>query len=415
MRLKMSEKRAVTTKISKRYQKSSKKEKTKILNEYVELTGYNRKHAITLLSNWGKEKIIIVENKPVKMIIGKRRKQKRSRPKKYGDDVFKPLKKIWAIYDFMCGKRLKAVLQIIVEPLIEFGEINVSKDVKNKLLSISASQIDRLLKSERKKNRIKGNSYTKPGKLLKSQIPVRTFADWNEKKPGFVEIDLVGHDGGDTRGDFCFSLNVTDVCSGWTEPVAIKNKARKWTFGGLLLACNRLPFDLLGIDSDNGSEFINANLFSYCKDNDIVFTRSRPYRKNDNCYVEEKNNSIIRRNVGYFRYDTKEEQELLNNIYKTLRLLINFFYPCMKLIKKIREGSKVRKIYDKPKTPYQRLLDSNEIEEIVKERLSVQYKQLNPAELKRELVRYQNKLIDYKKKKYLKASELNNRNNVLPA
>jgi hypothetical protein len=408
MRLKMSEKRAVTTKISKRYQKCSKKEKTKILDEYIELTGYNRKHAISLLSNWGKEKIILIKNKPVKIIIGKRRKQKRKRPKKYGDDVLKPLKKIWAIYDFMCGKRLKAVLQIIVEPLIDFGEIKVSDDVKDKLKSISASQIDRLLKDEKKKNRIKGNSYTKPGRLLKSQIPIRTFTDWDEKKPGFVEVDLVGHDGGNTRGDFCFSLNVTDVCTGWTEPIAIKNKARKWTFEALLLACNRLPFDLLGIDSDNGSEFINDHLFSYCKNNNIVFTRSRPYRKNDNCYVEEKNNSIVRRNVGYFRYDTEEEQELLNSIYKILRLLINFFYPCMKLIKKIREGSKVKKIYDKPKTPYKRLLDSDKINENIKERLSLKYKQLNPAKLKRKLVMYQNKLIDYNKKKYIKGlDELN--------
>jgi hypothetical protein len=408
MRLKMSEKRAVTAKISKRYRKSSKKEKTKILDEYVELTGYNRKHAITLLSNWGKEKTIFIQNKPVKIIIGKKRKQKRNRPKIYGDDVLKPLKKIWAIYDFMCGKRLKAVLQIIVEPLIDFGEIKVCDDVKDKLKRISASQIDRLLKDEKKKNRIKGNSYTRPGKLLKSQIPVRTFADWDEKKPGFVEVDLVGHDGGDSRGDFCFTLNVTDVCTGWTEPIAIKNKARRWTFEALLLARNRLPFNLLGIDSDNGSEFINNHLLSYCKDNDIVFTRTRPYRKNDNCYVEEKNNSVIRRNVGYFRYDTEEEQELLNNIYKTLRLLINFFYPCMKLIKKIREGSKVKKIYDKPKTPYQRLLESERINENIKECLSLKYKQFNPAELKRELVKYQNKLIDYNKKKYIKGLDESN-------
>ena len=401
MRLKMSEKRAVTAKISQRYRQSGKKEKSRILDEYVELTGYNRKHAITLLTNWGKRKTMIIDDKPVQIVIGRKYKQSRRRDKKYDEGVLKPLKKIWAIYDFMCGKRLKAVLGLIIDPLIAFGEIKVSDEVRQKLLEISASQIDRLLSKEKKKNRLKGNSYTKPGSLLKSQIPVRTFADWDDKKPGFVEVDLVGHDGGDTKGDFCFSLNVTDVYSGWTEPVAIKNKARKWTFEGLMAAESRFPFSFAGIDSDNGSEFINGHLYNYCKDRHIVFTRSRPYCKNDNCYVEEKNNSVIRRNVGYFRYDTEEELKLLNDIYKQLRLLINFFYPCMKLIKKERIGSKVKKIYDKPKTPCQRLLESDLVKENIKVLLKNKYSQLNPALLKRKLVSLQNNLVNLNRKKYI--------------
>ena len=401
MRLTMNEKRAVTAKISQRYKQSGKKEKTRILDEYVELTGYNRKHAITLLSNWGKRKTVIIDNKPVRIVIGRKYKQSRRRDKKYDEEVLKPLKKIWAIYDFMCGKRLKAVLGLIVGPLITSGEIKVSDEVRQKLLEISSCQIDRLLSRERKKNRLKGNSYTKPGSLLKSQIPVRTFADWDDKKPGFVEVDLVGHDGGNTKGDFCFSLNVTDVYSGWTEPVAIRNKARKWTFEALMVAESRFPFSFLGIDSDNGSEFINGHLYDYCDKKNIIFTRSRPYRKNDNCYVEEKNNSVIRRNVGYFRYDTQEELELLNDIYKQLRLLINFFYPCMKLIRKERIGGKVKKVYDKPKTPYQRLLESDLVKENIKVLLKNKYIKLNPARLKRKLVSLQNKLINLNRKKYI--------------
>ena len=250
---------------------------------------------------------------------------------------------------------------------------------------------------------------TKPGTLLRHQIPIRTFADWDEKKPGFVEVDLVGHDGGILKGDFLYTLDVTDINTGWTETRAVKNKAQIWVFGAMKYIRGRLPFELLGIDSDNGSEFINAELMRYCEEEGITFTRSRPYKKNDNCFVEQKNYSVVRRAVGYLRYDTEEELKIMNRLYEVLRLYTNFFQPSMKLLEKTRTGSKVTKRYDKPRTPYGRMKDSDAISEDVKERLEMEYERLNPAELKRRIDELQRKLWNQYNKKKRKHPVLNSK------
>jgi len=265
--------------------------------------------------------------------------------------------------------------------------------VREKLFKISAATIDRLLAESRKRYRIKGRSTTKPGTLLKKSIPIRTFADWDEKVPGFFEVDLVSHDGGATRGDFNQSLNFTDIATGWEEMVAVKNKAQVWVFTGIKEIEGRLPFSILGLDSDNGAEFINAHLIRYCEEQKITFTRSRPYRKNDSCFVEQKNWSVIRRAVGYARYDTDEELSILNELYRHLRLYTNFFQPVRKLIKKERIGSKVIKRYDEAKTPYRRVLESPNIKEEIKVKLRKEYAMLNPAELKRNITKLQNRLL----------------------
>jgi len=200
------------------------------------------------------------------------------------------------------------------------------------------------------------------------------------------EIDLVSHGGGDEQGDFCQTLSATDVCSGWTETEAVQNKAQVWVFEGLTSIRSRLPFGLLGIDSDNGSEFINKHLVAYCEREGISFTRSRPYRKNDNCFIEQKNYTVVRKTVGYMRYDSSKELEILNRLYSYLRLYNNYFLPSMKLSQKTRIGSKVVKRYDEPKSPYQRLLESSSIDRRVKQRLRVEYDKLNPAQLKREIM-----------------------------
>jgi hypothetical protein len=296
--------------------------------------------------------------------------------------------------DMPCGKRLAAVMPDIVEKLKQFNEINVDEASEKKLLKMSSPTIDRLLLRERRKVRLKGRSWTKPGSLLKHQIPIRTFADWDEEKPGFVEIDLVGHDGGSSNGDFCQSLDVTDVLSGWTETRAVKNKAQKWVFEALEDIIVTLPFPVLGIDSDNGSEFINHHLIRFCKESEITFTRSRPCRKNDNCFIEQKNYSVVRKTVGYLRHDTEEEQLVLNEIYALLRLITNFFQPSMKLIEKVRIKSKVTKRYDMPKTPFRRLIASPEINQETKDDLQAAYNALNPAELKRRIIRLQKKLFE---------------------
>lgn len=279
-----------------------------------------------------------------------------------------------------------------VKALERFGEIELGDGVREKLLLMSASPADRLLSSERRKLEIKSRHKTRPGSLLKHQIPVRTFREWDEGRVGFLEIDLVGHDGGVVSGDYCQSLDATDVKSGWTELRALKNKAQVWTHQAIDDIREKLPFPLLGLDSDNGSEFINAHLLRYCEEHGITFTRSRPYRKNDSCYVEQKNWTAVRKYAGYFRYDTDEQLLLLARLYEVLCPYLNFFQPQARLQEKVREGSRVKKRYDKPKTPYRRLLESPEIDELTKRKLRRQYSKLNPAQLMREINSLQRKL-----------------------
>ena len=395
MALSMRQKQAVTREKAKKYTRASKKEKGKILDDLIDLTGYNRSYAATVLRQaaitkkktvrCGKTTVTLVEDGRMK-----RKKRARKRPRKYDKDVLKPLKKIWDIFDCICGKRLAPYLPEAIPVLERFKEIELDDEVREKLLEISAATIDRLLALVKKQYQIKARSNTKPGSLLKHQVPVRTFSEWDEKKPGFVEIDLVSHEGGNASGDFMHTLDVTDVYTQWTETRAVKNKAQVWVFEALMVIQERLPFKLLGIDSDSGSEFINAHLIKYCEENEVTFTRGRPYRKNDSCFVEQKNYSVVRRTVGYARHDTEEELVLLNELYDYLRLYTNFFLPVMKLTEKTRVGSKVTKKYDTARTPYRRVLDFLGKKE--QAALTKQYESLNPAELKRQISRLQNKL-----------------------
>lgn len=390
MRLTMKERKRATAVVAPRYQKARKKGKGVILNEFIELTGYGRRYASYVLRSHGKR--VWVGKR--KAIVGDVRKGVlRKRPRLYDGAVLEALKKVWHIMDCICGKRLAPALKEVVPRLQRFREISVDTEVKRKLLNISPATIDRLLAKERRKQTIKGRSNTKPGTLLRNQIPVRTFSDWDEQRPGFVEVDLVGHDGGDGSGEFAQTLDVTDVCTTWTETEAVRNKAQKWVFDALKDIRERMPFPLLGIDSDSGGEFINHHLFRYCQQEGITFTRTRSYRKNDNCFVEQKNYSVVRRNVGYARYDTAEALCTLNELYRHLRLYTNFFQPTMKLKDKTRIGSRVVKKYDTPKTPYRRVLASDHISTEDKESLKKQYAKLNPARLKRQITRLQQKLL----------------------
>lgn len=398
----MKERKAVSREVAKRYQKSRKKVKSKILDEFVQLTGYTRCYARYILRNWGRKIVLRAKTGGRIILAGDRRiKSKRQKERTYNQKVLTALKTIWYICDCICGKRLAPYLENIIPVLEKHNEIVLDYETREKLLQISASSIDRILAGERKKLQIKGRSGTKPGTLLKSQIPIRTFSDWDEKRPGFEEIDLVGHDGGNVRGDYAQTLDATDVCTGWTETQAIRNKAQVWTVEALKEIRERTPFEILGIDSDNGSEFINSHLMKFCEENKITFTRSRAYRKNDSCFVEQKNYSVVRRAVGYARYDTEEELKVLNELYGYLRLYTNFFQPVMKLAKKERIGSKVKKKYDTAKTPFQRLLQSSFVSLDVKEKLNKEYEKLNPAELKRNVTKLQNKLMKLGRKKKL--------------
>ena len=219
------------------------------------------------------------------------------------------------------------------------------------------------------------------------------------RTPGFCEMDLVAHDGGNPRGDYCQTLDVVDVSTAWTETEAVKNKARTWVFAAFTDIRTRLPFPLLGIDSDNGGEFINHHMVCYCEREKITLTRSRPAHKNDNCYVEQKNWTLVRKTVGYLRYDTEEELSLLNQLYAIVRLYTNFFLPVTKCVSKVRRGSKVIKHYDAPQTPLMRVLASPCIDDSVKQSLKKQNETLNPAALKREITTLQDQLMEIASRK----------------
>ncbi len=394
--LTMKEKKALTAELQDRYKKATKKQKKKILDEFTATTGYNRNYASRILRLSAGKVIgyMIKGGKKIRYVIGKKKKKKRTKPRIYNYDVFLALRKIWVVFDFICGKRLAPFIAEAVRKLKKHGEIEITPEVEDKLKAISASTIDRLLKAEKDKMRLgKGRSGTKPGTLLKKSIPIRTFADWDEKKPGFCECDLVGHDGGNASGDFAQSLNFTDIATCWDSTAAAKNKAQVNVFEALEAIIARFPFDVLGIDSDNGSEFINNIMIRYCDKNEITFTRSRPYKKNDSCYVEQKNYSVVRRAVGYLRYDTEEELEALNELYTYLDDYVNFFQPVVKLVSKTRVGSKVTKKYDRAKTPFRRVLESSDIDDKIKAKLRRRYDRLNPADLKRNITRLQDRLL----------------------
>ena len=413
MGLTMKQRQAVTKQMALKYKRATKKQKGAILDTLTELTGYNRSYAARVLRR--RARYIVVGHRVVKGVKvtliederTKRRKKKRKRRRTYGRDVLVALQKVWVICDGICGKRLAPYLAEIVPTLERLGELTLDEEVRRKLIGISPATIDRMLAPARKRYQLRARSQTKPGTLLKHQIPIRTFSDWDDLRPGFIEVDLVSHEGGNARGDYAYTLDATDVYTGWTETEAVRNRAERWVFAGLEKVKERFPFDIIGIDSDNGSEFINNHLFRYCTENKITFTRSRPYRKNDNCFVEQKNYSVVRRAVGYRRYDTPSELEALNDLYAVLRLYTNYFQPSMKLIKKTRNGSKVRKKYDGARTPYCRVLESKVIPEQAKEELKRVYETLNPVKLGRQISRLQDRLDELARSKSHAQEEAN--------
>ncbi len=388
-RLMMKEKKKISKKMAQRYQKAEKKEKGKILDLFVSLTNYTRCYASWILRNWGK-KVVIYTGKKRIIFVGEWQSYGKTSNRKgkriYDEKVQIVLKKVWCILNYPCGTRLADYMQEIVRVLEKHKEIILDAETREKLLKISPRTIDRLLKEEKKKMELKGKSRTKPGMLLKHQIPIRTFSEWDEKQAGFLEMDLVSHDGGKVEGMHAQTLSMTDIHTGWTETIGVKNKSQKYVFAGLKKSISNFPFPILGLDSDNGSEFINAHLQKYCEEEKITFTRSRPYRKNDSCYIEQKNWHIVRKTVGYWRYEKDHEIFLLNKIYENLRLYTNYFQPQMKLIEKIRKGSKVSKKYDIATTPYQRILCCPNIAESIKENLKNQYETLNPVVLQNNLI-----------------------------
>jgi hypothetical protein len=398
----MKVKQALTGELAPQYRRAGKKEKTKILDEFIRQTGYNRKYALHILTRWGKAVFTTADGKPVTIKAGtaKRRKGGGRKPL-YGPEVIAALRLVWAFFWYQCGKLLAPLMRNQMPFIAAWPAFHITPDIRAKLPRISPATIDRVLKEDRKKLAVKGISGTKPGKFLKKHIPVRTHYPWDERKPGFFEIDTVHHCGDRDAGEFCLTLDATDVASGWVELRPLLNKAQKWVMEALPDIQSSLPFPLLGIDSDNGSEFINKTLLAWCDSHRITFTRTRPYKKNDNCFVEQKNLRCVRNYVGYRRFDTPAEHQALAGVYAALCPLLNYFLPTGKLIDKQRVGSRVRKVYDQPMSPYQRLMASPSLPKEAKEELTRRCQSYNPVLLQEEVHRAVSALMELNHRKDL--------------
>ena len=369
-------KHEVTKGVLPRYLKADKEEKKKILDEFSATTGYHRKSAIRKLRRLQmtphfKESAAGIHT--------------RKRERIYDGYVEAVLEQIYEVLGGIGSRRIHPQVSIILEKGIKFGHIKTDPITEMKIRAMSRSTLDRMITRVRERNAIKGISTTRPGTLLKSEIPFRVGV-WEETDPGFSEIDLVAHCGDNAAGIFISTLNTSDIATGWFEAEPIMGKAQERVLNGLQEIGKRMPCPWLGIDSDNGSEFINRQLYEYCQKKNITFTRSRPYKKNDNAHIEQKNYTTVRQVLGYQRFDTDAIFELMLKLYRgSLRLYINFFQPSVKCIEKKRIGSKIKKIYDTAKTPCERVLAHSKIPPETKEKLQFLFQTLDPFKLREEI------------------------------
>lgn len=363
--------------VAPRYKEADRENKTIILNEFIAATGYARKYAIRLLS---KPKI------PTATVI------KRPRSRFYGEAVKEALLVAWAASNYIASKRLAPFLAELVPILERHGHLEITDTVRSQLKMISPATIDRLLGEWRKRHGIRGISLTRSGKLLKHQIPVRTFADWEEKKPGFFEADLVAHCGWSVEGSFLHTLVLTDIATGWVECLPLLHRSGQSVVHAINRAKELVPFPILGVDTDNGSEFINNELVAYCDRNRITFTRGRAYKKNDQCFVEQKNGAVVRQLIGYDRFEGQHAYRQLSELYRAVRLYINFFQPSMKMLFKKRLNGRVRRKYDTATTPFKRLSNTDVIKKKRFDKLVCVYKSLDPVLLLKQIKTLQDAL-----------------------
>jgi hypothetical protein len=356
-----------------KYKTASKTIKKQILNEFCSLCEFNRKYAIRLFNS----------SVTVKSIENLTR---RGRKKVYDQPILlEILRDIWVITNLPCSKRLKAIIRIW---LPFYSKRSLSDDIRDQLLSMSPATIDRLMAPSRAKFNKMGLATTKPGSILKKHIPVKTN-QWDETKPGFLEADSVAHCGSSVAGMFVYTINCVDIASEWTEQRAVWGKGEKNVLDAIKDIENHLPFSIVGFDCDNGSEFLNWHLIRYFTNHrkkPIDFTRSRAYQKNDNAHIENKNWTHVRQYLGFQRFDKPELAHMLNDLYTSeWNLYFNYFVPSVKLIHKQRIGSKIVKKYDNPKTPFERIIESDYIDQKIKSILKNQFESLNPFELQKNM------------------------------
>ena len=383
--LSMSARREITKKYAAEYGKASKKAKGVMLDHLVATTGWSRANARRAVTVARKRK---GPAKPVK---------RAPRRATYGYDTLKLLIQVWNVAGRPSGKYLAATMSIWLPKLEQFGELDsqrLTEHTRSQLLAVSGATIDRMLKPTRDSSHLFGLSGTKAGLLLRNSIQVRKAGDEHEQAPGFVEADLVLHCGASLKGEFVHTLTVTDVFTGWTENMAIKNGAHRWVIEAMTQLEQRLPFPLVGLDTDNGGEFINHALIKWAGERNIFFTRSRPYKSNDNAHVEQKNGDVVRRHAFHYRYDTVVEQELLNELYGLVRVRLNLFTATTKAIgwRSNKHGKKTR-VYDTPQTPYQRVINSGVLTAAKTQELATLFEETNPALLTRKITATQTRLI----------------------
>ena len=360
-----------------RYCSAATRDKIKILDEFVALTGYHRKHAIRVL----REEVTS--------------KEARARNRLYDEAARQALTVLWEAADRVCGKRLKALIPVLVDAMERHGHLDLAPIIKAKILQVSAATIDRVLAEARSHIDGKRRRRSGVGAAIRRSIPVRTFADWRDPAPGLFEIDMVEHCGGSqTGGDYVHTLTLTDIASGWTECVAMRVRDQMLVIEAFEKVAAQLPFAMLGVDSDNDSTFMSQAVFDYCKGRSLEQTRSRAYKKNDQAWVEQKNGAVVRRLVGYGRLSGRQATTALAQLYESSRLYINFFQPSFKLKSKTRDGARVHKVYFAPATPCQRLVAHSSVAPVIKEKLTAQFKSLDPVRLLQEIRTAQQALSD---------------------
>jgi hypothetical protein len=364
--------------IAARYAQSDRAEKARILDEFVAVTDFHRKHAMRLLRG------------------GAPAGPSGPRPSRrvYDDAVREALLVLWEASDRICGKRLKALVPVLLEAMERHGHLDLDPEVRSGLLAMSAATIDRALRAVREKTGQRGRRRGSASSAVRRSIPVRTFSDWEDPPPGFIEADLVAHSGPVASGSFIQTLVLTDIATGWTECAPLLVREQTVLVEVLSEVRKLLPFGLLGFDTDNDTVFMNETVRDYCQEAGIEFTRCRPYRKNDQAWVEQKNGAIVRRIVGYRRYEGLEAAAELARLYATVRLFINFFQPSFKLAGKQREGARVRKQYHPPATPAQRLLTDPRTSEDVRLRIKAWQATLDPVHLLSEMRSAQRRLVE---------------------
>jgi len=394
MELTMRERKKLTMVKAQAYLRAGKAKKSAMLDDFCESMGYHRKYAARVLHQAGQRYLLgdcVLVADPTKHIH-------RYRPPRYGPLVQDALITIWSASTFLGPVRLAGGMSLFVENLTMHRHLSIDEETRRLLLKMSPATIGRLLAGERKRYRLHGISHTR-STPLGGRIPIQTCMDSPLDIPGVLAVDLVGHDGGRAVDDFNWTLTVTDCTTGWTEAGAVRTKAEIYVVAALESCLRRYPGQVISLHADNGSEFMNGHLVRFCRTRGITLTRSRPYHKNDNAHVEEKNNSVIRKFVGYDRHDSQVEVDLLNHMYQALHLLVNWFLPSQKLLSKVRTGSHITKVYDAAQTPCTRMLARMDVSEETKQQLRSTRAELDLASLHHEILRYQEQLDEMAKRR----------------